>query len=325
MGGIVNLGNTCYLNTAFQCMLHCEPFQAFLLKKRGHSIFNHILKLFEATSSERGRANPIELLRCLHEKMNPTLVIPEQNDIMEFISLFFDIFSKEEAVDMRASMHSSLKTISYEDTTFDRQRRKMDLDWVKKVGKEYSPLYDIFFGQSISQILCKDCDKIWHNYELFQEISVAMNGATLEECLTKSFGDSMVGEWKCDKCHMGNGSIRTTLLWRLPRVLIICLKRFGYSPQCNGLVKNEGRVAIPDILDMGRFCVGTTEKKYVLRSVAFHRGSFSGGHYHALCKKPDGCWYNIDDDIVFKVGQPLPDISSGYVFFYESSTHSFAP
>lgn len=320
VGGLINMGNTCYVNTALQCLLHCQPISDYLKhdSEKGGTIFKEFKALAIELLEHHAKVRPMAFLQCIHRHMSGAINILEQNDIMEFISLFFDKFTKEEGTDARHKINAIISNVKYENTPYDRQKLKMDKDWAEKIGKEYSRLCQVIYGQSISQITCNTCEKIWHNYDIYQDISVAIKGETLEECLVKHFQDVTLTDWKCDKCGGGKGSNRTTLLWRNPQVLIIALKRFDYVPQQNALVKNNTRISVNEILNIDRFCVGKSNKHYVLKSVAFHSGSYHGGHYHALCKCQDNMWYLVDDETTFKVGSTIPDVSSGYVFFYES-------
>lgn len=319
-GGLINIGNTCYINTAIQCLLSCQRFCSFLEETRSpynSPILKNLQNVEMDLLNRKTTVRPLALLQSLHESMKSSLNILEQNDIMEFLAIFFDRLNKEIGRDEREKMHEIISRIPYEDTSYDRQKYKMDRDWVNQTGKEYSKLCALIYGQHISQIICKSCEKIWHNYEIFQDISIAIDRDTLEECLKHHFDETTLDEWKCDKCKEGNCSKRTTLLWKNPSILIIVLKRFDFDTRCQTFVKNNKKVAIPERINIAEFCVGKTKKLYDLRSVAFHSGSYHGGHYHALCKKPDG-WYLFDDDTVFKKEELYDHLSLGYVYFYEA-------
>ena len=257
---------------------------------------------------------PTTLVRSLMIKMKNNINILEQNDITEFLCLFLDKMGTEVGRDLRNDMKQNT---TYPNNSFHRLQRKMDIDWIQKTGKEHSPMCDLFYGQQVNQIICKDCDKIWHNYEIFQTLSLAIEGDTLEECLEKHFEETILTEWKCDKCQRGCSSKNTLMMWRMPHILVISLKRFSFS---HSFTKNNARVQIPETLDLSPYILGKTRTHYKLKSVAYHSGSYHGGHYYALCKQPKGNWYIIDDDVSMDAGPTLPDASSGYVFFYEATS-----
>lgn len=319
--GLVNIGNTCYINTALQCLYNCDVFITFISTGDGSNLHQALRSLSKEMQSNTTAVKPMAFLQSIAKYMSNAIDICEQNDIMEFISLFFETFLRVEGIDVRQKMFTVINNISYNDTSYDRQKYKMDRDWAEKVGKEYSKLCPLVIGQSISQIVCNNCHKIWHNYDVYQDISIAIEGNTLDECLVKHFEGVVLSEWKCEQCAKGSMSNRITKLWRNPSILIIALKRFDYMPQCNAIMKNSKKILINENINIERFSVGKSKNNYALKSVAIHSGSYHGGHYRAVCRHKDCNWYMYDDDTIMKLGTSLPDdVSQGYVFFYESTS-----
>jgi ubiquitin C-terminal hydrolase len=171
----------------------------------------------------------------------------------------------------------------------------------------------LFYGQSISQVVCADCGKIWHNYEVFQDLSVAITASTLEGCIANNFEDVRLTDWKCDKCGKGGrASVKTNMLWKVPRVLMVTLKRFDAQGR-----KDGRRIAVPEVLQLDDYVLGSKAKKrYMLQSVGIHSGSFFGGHYRALCRANSSTWLVIDDESVHTIREWTHAASDGYCFFY---------
>ena len=103
----------------------------------------------------------------------------------------------------------------------------------------------------------------------------------------------------------------------LPKILIICFKRFvkdSYRWR-----KNEEFIDFPiNNLNMGEFMVGPDKEhsKYDLFAVSQHYGSTGRGHYTAICKNYDGKWYNYDDSSVSSASPSDVVSSASYVLFY---------
>ena len=122
-------------------------------------------------------------------------------------------------------------------------------------------------------------------------------------------------EWKCGKCKQKVKITKKFSLYYLPKLLIICLKRFrGYS-------KIVDHVEFPlENLDMGKYiCENAPDKdysKYDLFAVSQHFGGTGGGHYTAICKNIDGNWYNYNDSSVSRASPSNVVTSSAYVLFY---------
>lgn len=297
-------------------MYALPPFNEFLMTYADSGpVISNLKDIYKLAIIQKNTVRPYGLLKALQENVKG-IIITEQNDIHEFLLIMLETLCRECGIDNRNKMNEILQNIQYQDTSFDRQKQKMDLDWANKVSKEYSILQPMFFGQHICQIICNHCQKIWHNYELYQNIFLSLGKDTLDECLRDHFEDVKLTEWKCDVCGHGTDSAQTTLLWRNPQILIITLKRFEFDPRAVTFVKNAKSISIPERLDISTYTIGKSRSHYTLKAVAFHNGSYHGGHYHAICKGDNGEWILHDDENVQTLGQTSPYLGSGYVFFY---------
>lgn len=328
--GIRNIGNTCYLNTALQCLYHISPFRQCILNttyscEKQPTLYQ--LKLLFTTMMNQNHTViiPVQFVKTLIPQISYMNLL-EQNDASEFISIFIDIIAKETKTNIAREMVNKLRDLKYEDTPYHKQKKKMDVTWCQKIGIEYSPFVHMFAGQHISQILCNSCGKIWHNYELYQDISlpIPINAHTLYDCFDTYFEDITLEDWKCDACEQGHNSTKTILLWRTPRILMVILKRFEWCNRSESFNKNTKNINIPLHLDISKYNIGPHKISYSLRAIAQHNGSYLGGHYNSICKNENE-WIVFDDDTVFKSNNIVNNIngndyilSSGYIFFYES-------
>lgn len=89
-------------------------------------------------------------------------------------------------------------------------------------------------------------------------------------------------------------------LWRLPKVLIVQLKRFQYTRYYRD--KIETLVDFPLTgLDVTQFIASVDKGQHVydLFAISNHMGGLGGGHYTAYAKNVhDGRWYEFDDSRV---------------------------
>ncbi|CAF93184.1 unnamed protein product, partial [Tetraodon nigroviridis] len=131
---------------------------------------------------------------------------------------------------------------------------------------------------------------------------------TLEQCLnlfTKPEVLAPEEAWYCPKCQQHREASKQLLLWRLPNVLIIQLKRFSFRSfiwrdKINDMVDFPIRQLVPwplldgrfDFrnLDLSRFCIGMKDEMqqpvYDLYAVINHYGGMIGGHYTAYARLP---------------------------------------
>lgn len=319
-GGIGNVGNTCYVNTTLQCLGHCTAFLKYALDpehKQEDNLMCQTHELFHELWVNKNDILPKKFLRYLRENIR-VLEVYQQNDINEFIAAFIDKLNQTVCRKITVTQKDLIKKHSYTSSDFDVQRFKMDMAWYEKTGKEYSPLIPIFHGQSISQIICGNCEKIFHNYEIYCNLMLPMTETTnnIYDCFDEYFKDETINSeekiWTCDQCHKKVPSVKTTKLWRNPRILIVSLKRFTHD-----LSKNNKLIEIPEMLNLSKHALTNSNNRYALRSVAHHYGSSQSGHYFANCKDPKTNTWTIYDDLDVKQNTQA-NHSQGYVFFYES-------
>ncbi|XP_060794167.1 ubiquitin carboxyl-terminal hydrolase 19 isoform X4 [Neoarius graeffei] len=155
---------------------------------------------------------------------------------------------------------------------------------------------------------------------------------TLEQCLnlfTKPEVLAPEEAWYCPKCQQHREASKQLLLWRLPNVLIIQLKRFSFRSfiwrdKINDMVDFPVRN-----LDLSKFCIGQKDDVqqppiYDLYAVINHYGGMIGGHYTAYARLPsdknsqrsDVGWRLFDDSTVTTVEESQVVTRYAYVLFY---------
>ena len=317
--GLMNIGNTCYINTVIQCLGFCHAFVRLMLTdenkivKNEKSILWQLCKLYKDSCHSSTPISTTSLVKVLHTKMNVYINVFEQNDINEFLNIFLDKLNDE-----ISGMYDE-RPKSYDDSSlYDQQRRKMDISWENHHKKSYSELIPMFYGQMISQIVCGNCKAIHHNHEVIMNIMVSVNEKknkeNLQQLVDNHLSDEYVDDgWMCDNCKKTHKSTRSFRLWRIPSILVITVKRFNKH-----LEKINTCIDVPMYLDIDKHSIPQCSK-YVLRSIAFHTGNglIFGGHYYAL-GLDDNNWTLMDDETVTISDTTPVDIGKGYVFFYES-------
>ncbi|XP_069499390.1 ubiquitin carboxyl-terminal hydrolase 19 isoform X2 [Ambystoma mexicanum] len=154
---------------------------------------------------------------------------------------------------------------------------------------------------------------------------------TLEQCLnlfTKPEVLAPEEAWYCPTCKQHREASKQLMLWRLPNVLIIQLKRFSFRSfiwrdKINDMVDFPVRN-----LDLSKFCIGQKEDHqlpiYDLYAVINHYGGMIGGHYTAYARLPndknsqrsDVGWRLFDDSTVTTVEESQVVTRYAYVLFY---------
>ena len=188
-------------------------------------------------------------------------------------------------------------------------KKTFDLDYFKQISFEYT-------------IKEKEEEKEEEKKE--EEEDLLSGKMTLVKCLKKFCKEEQLtegDEWYCPKCKKHVLAKKKMDLFYLPKILIICFKRFvkdSYRWE-----KNEDEVEFPiHNLDMKDFVIGPDKEhsKYDLFAVSQHYGSTGFGHYTAVCLNNDGKWYSYNDSSCSETSESEAQSSAAYVLFYRRQT-----
>lgn len=318
--GFANLGNTCYMNSALQCLSHLLTFHP--LNERFHaeaevskdSLFKAWYEFQrEAWSNEPKMINPVKLLQAFQRGCSEHNLYFEnfqQNDADEFLTLFLDL--------MHRGIKRPVKFSLLKPTQNTYINRAYDV-WDKFYKDDYSYIVKHFHSQGFALTSCPQCNYATSNHDPFQVISLEIpkKAGTLEECFREHTklhcldGDNM---WRCDACHQKVASQKRNLFWKTSDILVVLLKRY------RGGRKITREIAYKPLLDLKPFTMNYTKQstKYALQSVSVHEGSLGGGHYYAYCiNHLDGDWRKYNDTHVSKVGVEEVLGSRPYLLFYK--------
>lgn len=332
--GLGNLGATCYINTVVQCLGYCQKFLEFILaaprpQNRPTQLVDELRDIYMDLWVNGTSIAPYKFLNSLQQAFSDIFNLYEQNDISEFFMLYLDKLNADIAVELKVTdktlynIHKRVLRTNTDNRDFAEFAYKMELHWLNHIKREYSPLIDMFYGQLISQIVCGNCNHIHHNYEVYCDLSLplpknTMNTYSMDNVINSYFNDEVLQDcWKCDKCNVMSPSKKSIKLWRNPKILMICLKRFSST-----LAKNNILVRAPLELDLTQYTINTsTHDKYRLKAIGNHCGSSLGsGHYNCCCRRTiSGEWHAIDDALVRPATDAEVDFSlcQGYMYFYE--------
>lgn len=342
--GLANVGNTCYINCCVQCLGHCPDFLNYVLygtyPHRPVSLMLEMRDIYERLWIHDCGVVPHRLLQTIQHVFKDVLSLNDQNDIQEFLILLIDklnqsVATKSGAVaQTRLSTDTSCMTQSLNEENNQKMKRlacKMEQAWSAYFKDQLSGMTDILYGQMITQLVCGNpvCKKIHHNYETFccLFVDVPSESCSLDICIANAFKNEVMNTentdatqgcaWTCDKCKESRKSERSMRIWKLPKVLIICLKRFKYMRNSQRFEKITSLVKVPETLNVRSISLDVnTNNQFSLKAVANHIGSFSSGHYYAQCKNPNGIWYNIDDITVTQETTRYTSTRDAYVLFY---------
>jgi ubiquitin carboxyl-terminal hydrolase 4/11/15 len=134
--------------------------------------------------------------------------------------------------------------------------------------------------------------------------------------------------WYCPSCKEHRQAFKQIQLMKLPRYLIIQLKRFkNETTFYYGNSKNSEEVDFPlHNLNMNKYIkqcnnnnnnnTSNTSYVYDLFAISQHYGISFGGHYTAFIKH-NNTWYDFDDETVRQVHSGSLVSSNAYLLFYK--------
>ena len=173
--GLMNLGNTCFINSTLQCLFHTYDLSQYFLKKFYAKDINYHNKqgyngkiaesfadlLFETETTPYDKINPIQFLKIFFT-YNKSLNLRHQQDAQEFLSILLDCLH-EDLNRITNKPYFLLEEQKDNENDFDASNRFWDL--YKK--RENSIIVDLFHGQFKSKIICSSCNKSSITYEPF--------------------------------------------------------------------------------------------------------------------------------------------------------------
>ena len=166
--GLVNLGNTCYLNSILQCLLSTSDLTCRLLQPNLRNEVNtSVLSAFStiwislSTGLNSTWINPIKVKDAL-DVLDPQFIGHDQHDSQE--ALLFLIQGLHE--EMKRSIPSMLpECLRIDDLAQLTDIERAERLWMNSKAHNDSVLSDLFLGQQSSTITCLHCKHTRTKYE----------------------------------------------------------------------------------------------------------------------------------------------------------------
>lgn len=295
--GLPNMGNTCFMNSGLQVLLHMDHLMELFVQKNNKIMFllemqksinhtmsnckenetkNDILVKYKKKSEiifiwlkfikeyfNNGTSNLSDLIHKIWEY--PLFQIYDQGDAFEYLQILLELFNE-------------LTTYGISDSK--------NLTLVNHVNKKEFSYIKHMFSLFLEHTFVCTCGHTIHKnvHQFITQLHLDKNHTTLIDMLKHMFNEEKLDDYKCDKCSEKNVT-KYVSVQESPVYWILQLCRFNMMGR-----KNHKSIRIPT-----KVCINKV--KYRLHSLILHQGSLNNGHYVSiLYQKNDNKFYMANDD-----------------------------
>lgn len=341
--GLNNLGNTCFMNSVLQALLHTPPLRNYFLGGRhnhescrrdsGNRLCLHcdMEAIFNAVFS--GDRTPYSPARFLYSwwQHSANLASYEQQDAHEFfISVLDRIHETEEKIRPQKKDNGDCQCIAHK----------------------------VFSGVLRSDVTCTTCGFTSTTYDPCLDISLNLETAcssskevngksskandkssisTLLGCLDLFTRPEKLGSDQklyCQHCQVKRDSLKQMSIRRLPLVLCFHIKRFEHSWIKKMSRKIDKYLQFPVSLDTTPYLSSSVVRKrfgnrifafegdeaeisteFEVLAVVTHSGNLESGHYVTYLRLREQ-WYKCDDAWITQVSDHVVRAAQGYLLYY---------
>ncbi|CAO1616874.1 unnamed protein product [Parajaminaea phylloscopi] len=308
--GLYNKGNTCYMNSTMQALVHTAPLTHLLLTtdsdtlkgrlggtvKSGFDPVAALQTFAQRAIGREGRGQervaPQEFIKNL-KSVARTFSHGRQEDAHEWLRMLLDA-SQQACLALGST---KAKQSALRETTF---------------------VHKIFGGKLRSRVTCLRCK---HNSDTFDPIldfslDIRRCDSLRDAMDTFTEAEELRGseKYRCEKCKVLVNARKHFKVEQCPNVMTVHLKRFTFTGS-----KISRPVSFPERFKMkGEWTSsGQDGPTYNLYAVVHHYGGGPhSGHYIAQVKSPAGKWMEMNDDMVTPITRPGHESKSAYILFY---------
>lgn len=291
--GLRNAGATCYMNAVLQQLYMQPEIRCGVLKpievpeaERADSLLLQVQSMFAHLLRGTAQYYVPEGFWKAYRHWGEPVNVREQQDAREFFDNLVD------------QVDESLKRLAGERVI------------AEVCGGVYTDLKKL-----------KGCGHEFERDEVFITLSLSVRHLqSLQASLESHIRPDLVEAYTCETCNEKRECFKSPLFKKLPKALVIQLKRFDYDWERGQAIKFNDQFEFPMTLDMAPYTLDAARAKsrgeavpllpYTLMGVIVHSGQANGGHYYSYIRERPACgvtrdsqhWMKFDDN---EVSEPV--------------------
>lgn len=322
--GLVNLGNTCYINSALQVLSNIPELNLYInaFVKNSDPPYDKcgiFLKewndLQQLMWSKNIVISPNRFRRAIEvissHKKNDMFSGYEQNDAVEFLLFIMDIF------------HDALKSgpdiIPVQISNLNANNKAFN-EFFQGAHREYSQINALFsIYLKIDYIDSSTNKLLTTRYETASSIDLPLTKLTISDCLDDYFKPEDMNrinnnQYYDDTDNTYKDVVKHSHLLHSSSYLIIQLKRWNSNLRKNQrIIRHESS----EPLDLGNYYPRLSSNcNYELFAIINHSGNVDGGHYSTYIKNGNCKWYDYNDSMIKEISGDKTNGNKNYCLIY---------
>jgi ubiquitin C-terminal hydrolase len=327
--GLINLGNTCFMNSCLQILSHSYELTHLLeeqqykkkLKQNVDAVllleWDNLRKILWEENNQIIQPNKFLYIvqNVAKHKGRELFTGYDQNDLQEFLIYIIDCFhnaiSREIKISISGTPENETDVIAIKCYQMIKDTYSLD----------YSEIWNLFYGVHVSTIQCIKTQKILSiKPEPYFIIDLPIPNSKFPsfiDCLELYLkGEILEGEnaWYNEETNTYIAIEKKISMWSFPSILVITFKRFNNHNQ-----KIQKKIDFPiEDLNLSNYVIGYKKEtyRYELYGIINHSGSVLGGHYTCYIRNKNNQWYEFNDSKVAMINVENVITPKAYCLFY---------